>query len=211
MPWGPGGRGGLGAGLWRSVPGSLWGRSGLPRLLCELSVRTQRLSPAVLVLAQMSLPVKGPLTISRTVWARWHLLYVRLCVIVHLQVGGPLAQTIWDLTPSFLTVTPGDFLCLPKFRNTWPFHGLGKLPEIAVGESPPRTRIPGNEGSYPGSYVHPQRGFLSVIACKERLSQDRASQFCFCFLTYINCKSFHIRQNENKGKVTNGPSYEDSS
>ncbi|KAI4557738.1 hypothetical protein MJG53_018491 [Ovis ammon polii x Ovis aries] len=159
---------------------------------------------------RVSLLVKGPLTISHTVRARWHLLCVRLCVIVHLQVRGPLAQTIWDLTPSFLTVTPGDFLRLPKFGNTWPFHGLGKLPEIAVGESPPRTRIPGNEGSYPGSCVHPQHGFLSVIACKEKLSQDRASQFCFCFLTYVNCKSFHIRQNENKGdcwELDPGPAF----
>ncbi|MXQ94390.1 hypothetical protein E5288_WYG001141 [Bos mutus] len=32
-----------------------------------------------------------------------------------------------------LTVTPGDFLRLPKFENTWPFYGLGKLPEIAMG------------------------------------------------------------------------------
>ncbi|KAI4550704.1 hypothetical protein MJT46_018211 [Ovis ammon polii x Ovis aries] len=84
---------------------------------------------------RVSLLIKGPLTISHTVRARWHLLCVRLYVIVHLQVGGPLAQTIWDLTPSFLTVTPGDFLRLPKFGNTWPFHGLGKLPEVAVGKT----------------------------------------------------------------------------
>ena len=204
VPWGPGGQGGPGAGLWMSVPGGVCGeRSGPPRLLCKLLVRdTQALaSPSGFSSGVLASP-KAPFIISHIVQAHWRLLYRQ--TLCHCSSASLRSSCTGDLGPDtfisgvcVLTATPGDFLHLPKFENTRPVCGLGKPPEIAVGESPPRPRIPGNEGSQPP--LHPQRSFLSVITHKERLSQDRASRFCFCFLTYINCKSFHIRQNENKG------------
>ena len=200
MPWGPGGRGGLGAGLWMSVPGGVCGeRSGLPRLLCKLLVRdTQALTSPSGFSSGVLASSKAPFIISHIVRAHWHLLYRQ--TLCHCSSASLRSSCTGDLGPDtfisgvrILTATPGDFLRLPKFENTRPFLWA----EIAMGESPPRPRIPGNEGSQ--LPLHPQRSFLSVITRKERLSQDRASRFCFCFLTYINCKSFHIQQNENKG------------
>lgn len=93
----------------------------------------------------------------------------------------------------------GDFPTLAEVRNTWPFHGLGKLPEMPWVSHLPGPEFQGMRAATHSSCVHPQHGFLSVIACKEKLSQDRASQFCFCFLTYVNCKSFHIDKMKIKG------------
>ena len=64
---------------------------------------THRLSPALLVSAQVSLPHQRPPLSSHTLSELTGTSStVRLCVIVHLQVWGPLAQAIWGLTPSFL-------------------------------------------------------------------------------------------------------------